>query len=190
MIYSHKYKYIYYSMPKAGSTTVANILTKDYDGIRNFDRHDNRPLLVDTENYFIFTTVRDPYARAISGFNHLNLENAISMDIAFSHFHLISMTTYLQNELKIPYAVPGSAKYSEYITGKPGPGLKIHTIRVEELNEGFSNLPFVNKPVKLNKENESKHNRLTYNTNLKLMEYINGHYADDFTNFGYTIRRT
>jgi Sulfotransferase family len=177
-------------MPKAGSTTIANILVGDYEGKRNFDRHDNRPLLVDTENYFRFTTVRDPYARAISGFNHLDLGNAISMDMAFSHFHLISMTTYLQNELKIPYAVPGSAKYSEYITGNPGPGTNIHIIRVEELDEGFSNLPFVNKSVKLKKENESKNNRLTYDTNRKLMEYVNGHYADDFTNFGYSIRRT
>ncbi len=82
MIISDKYKYVYVSIPKTGTLSVRTWLRKYYEGIplkifnklnRHAPRHPgmgyhshNVPDVC--KDYLIFTTVRNPYARAYSAY--------------------------------------------------------------------------------------------------------------------------
>jgi len=77
MIYSDEHEYVFLAIPKTGSTTVYNWLHKEYGAkIRKGktipeleDRDDGKhePFVPkEYEHYYIFTSVRCPYTRAVS----------------------------------------------------------------------------------------------------------------------------
>jgi len=185
MIYSNKHKFVYFSMPKTGSTTLSNILIKDYDGIAHFDRHDNR-IPADIEHYFKFTTIRNPYNRAFSGYSHfIKKGKKVKFSEVFTKFHLISMTEYLTKEMRIEHHVMADDPIVKFVTNEPGPGLAVTMLRQENLEEDFAKLYFVNKSS-LNKEN-SYPDAIDDKTRAKIIGYVAVNYVDDFKNFKYDI---
>jgi len=185
MIYSEKYKFIYFSIPKTGSTTISSILIKDYKAVAHYDRHDNR-IPLHAKDYFKFSTVRNPYERAISGYTHVTSKLNVNVPEVFEHFHLISMTDYLTQELAIEKWATAHDNYKNMMTKRRGPGINIHLLRLENLETDFSKLYFVKNKIKLDKQNAT-----TMFPSKQIMDqivkYVKVNYRKDFENFGYDI---
>jgi hypothetical protein len=174
-------------MPKAASTTVSEMLIKRYGGQPCFDRHDNR-FFDSTQKFFHFTTIRDPYSRAISAYNHARPKPEEDIETLFKRFHFVSMSSYLKNEFAVTYNVYVEDLQSKFMTGNPGPGMGIHRIRVENLEDEFGQLPFIRHPIKLEVMNESKPVDIDAETMNKIVRYVNDNYKEDFEIFGYQMR--
>ena len=67
---SDKLKYVYVTVPKAGSTSMFEILNKYYEVSRAYAHHETI-IPADAKDYFSFTIVRDPYTRAVSIWYHM-----------------------------------------------------------------------------------------------------------------------
>ena len=73
MIISHKYRYVYFELPRTGSTTISNELKKHYSGESILHKHatyyEFRKIATDTElTYFTFSNIRNPLDKTVSGF--------------------------------------------------------------------------------------------------------------------------
>ncbi|HUW33967.1 MAG TPA: sulfotransferase family 2 domain-containing protein [Planctomycetota bacterium] len=74
MIISHSHKYVYVSVPKAGTHTMYRLLREKYDGEhlgilegrKTMSPHHMRHIPGGCESYFKFTSVRNPFSRAVS----------------------------------------------------------------------------------------------------------------------------
>ncbi len=71
MIISNKHKYVYLACPKTGSSTTVNLLHDHYGGKYVRDSRGSyvghkRDVPKKCENFFVFSTVRNPYPRMVS----------------------------------------------------------------------------------------------------------------------------
>ena len=71
MIISHKYRYIFFSIPKTASTAISHLLIDKYDGERYMRKHSLYDEFINSapENYhgyFKFTTIRNPLDQIVS----------------------------------------------------------------------------------------------------------------------------
>jgi hypothetical protein len=67
MIISHSLRYVYIGIPRTGSKSMNRWLMKHCAGEWVGDHHDWR-VPDDAKDYLVFTTVRNPYDRAVSGY--------------------------------------------------------------------------------------------------------------------------
>jgi hypothetical protein len=188
MIYSHEHKFVYFSIPKTGSTTISNILIEKFGGILSYDRHDNR-VPEDMKDYYKFATVRNPYERALSGYKYIyrKLGKSLSLGGCFSRFHFVPMTVYLNNEFKIERYATVHDPYISFMSKNPGPGLKLNAfLRCENLESDFNNLYFVDKKIILTKENVSI-NEIDSFMVKKIAYRAAIFFTEDFKVFGYKI---
>jgi len=182
MIYSDTFKFVYLNTPKSGSSSITEMLKRFYGAKSYKDRHDNR-IPAEMGDYFIFASVRHPFARAISGYSYL-VED-LPVDKAFERFHMISQVDYLYNyDLAIEERVSVSSTWKEYAT--PAKRRLDAVIHLESLVDDFNDLPFVTK-----KQNAFLcHNRgnpelRKWEKDDEIWEYIVRNCMDDFTVFGY-----
>jgi hypothetical protein len=176
---SHENKAICFLPEKTGSTTVAEILTKNFNFKKYKRRHDtNFPK--EYNNYFLFGLVRNPYKREISRYNFYKNEKlgtkkkfvniAKNPNLNFDDWVLsidssISLTNYYKN-IRLDYF-----------------------IKLENLKNCFENLPFYkNLPEKtwhLKRNNKKNKDDIFYTNesrNIFLSKFV-----DDFINFDYSI---
>lgn len=158
---------------------------KDYKAVAHYDRHDNR-IPPHAKNYFKFCTVRNPYERAISGYAHVARKLNVEVPAVFQHFHLISITDYLTQELAIEKWVTAYDHYKNMMTAHQGPGINIHLLRLENLEDDFSKLYFVNSKVNLDKQNITDVAPPKRVVN-QIVDHVKTYYRKDFENFGYDI---
>lgn len=161
MVYSDVHKFVYYSTPKAGSTSITDILkqqfgAKVYNGIDKHnrrhpvdprDRHDTR-CPPEFAGYFQFASCRHPLTRAISGYTFVSQGKDLDLNIAFRRFHLISQYDYVYGpDLKVVDKVSVTQRWRDMVL--PGPPTRRidAVIHAENLLDEFNALPFVEKKV-------------------------------------------
>jgi len=66
MIVSDKHKYVYIGIPRTGSKSMNHWLCSYFDG-RNHGGHHDYEVPEEVSDYLVFTVVRNPYDRAVSG---------------------------------------------------------------------------------------------------------------------------
>ena len=66
MVISHSLKYVYVGIPRTGSKSMINWLVAYFDG-EHVGKHHQYRIPEEVSDYLIFTTVRNPYDRWISG---------------------------------------------------------------------------------------------------------------------------
>ena len=204
---SHKYKYIFISVSKTGSTSVRNIL-KDYSDILSNDDK-NSPYYHHTssdklkqyfqetaqcwDDYFKFTFVRNPYDRVVSWWNYIKSTYKAQQKgkpknttEEWQKFCAEVMTNH--NNFKsfiLARKLPRSA--SEFIFDKDENNLLDFIGKLENLQEDFDvvcdkiGIP----PQQLPHVNKTKHKHYTEYYDDETREIVAEKYAKDIEYFGY-----
>ena len=68
MIISPTHKFVYIGIPRTASKSMNEWLMRHYGGIWYGGHHDYKGIPGDARSFVVFTTVRNPYDRAVSGF--------------------------------------------------------------------------------------------------------------------------
>ncbi|MEP0072762.1 MAG: sulfotransferase family 2 domain-containing protein [Marinomonas sp.] len=66
MIVSKKHKFVFISTPKTGTHTMYKILPEEYEGELQPGPYHQKNIPENYANYFVFTTVRNPFERMVS----------------------------------------------------------------------------------------------------------------------------
>lgn len=190
MYFSKEYNFIYFAIPKTGSTSIARVLRDYFKAKCLRSSHDNI-VPEEMKNYFKFTSTRNPYARAISCYYHIHRKRSdiLPLNECWKKFHMISMTSYLDNKFYIDeYAKPYD-DIEKYIQFQENSNIDAF-IKLENLTKDFHNLPFVDKKVIFPVENTCERQFLNYSNICykipdELLDQSLNYYADDFLNFQY-----
>lgn len=190
MVFSHKFRYVYFAPPKTASSSIIDVLVNKYDGQfwGRADKHENL-LPLSLVDYFCFTSVRNPYQRGISAYNYLNRKRQapLPLSVCKNRFHLISMTDYFSIPLRIRRFVTVGDDLSTFLSLLPVgfvmPRLD-HYIKVESLEEDFSMLPFVSGKQNVPRLNQSVRD---LGCHEEIFDFIRLHHQQDFARFGYEI---
>ena len=167
MIVSHKHKFVYFAPVKTASTSIHKAL-EQFDiqiyhtsSKENWARH-QMYFPHEIREYFTFVSVRNPYHRFLSMYNHFSKED-----------ETIEEYSYGNDNRK-------SSIFDEVLSKM----IPINAIlRTETLEKDFNNLPFVKNYTHLTHENVSnkKLNRLSEYA----IDYVNRKYHLDFLLFSY-----
>lgn len=149
---SHKYKIIFLSNPKTGSTSVRNILNKyseiksgitDTDLFHHLNARKAKEYLneknIDIWNdYVSITTIRNPYARAVSNYFYSK------PDINGTHFYekdynketafKMDFNSWLKNRIKKNGNIPGLIPYEEFCCDEDGKQIIDFVIPIEKID--------------------------------------------------------
>lgn len=68
VIISRRHKFVYVGIPRTGSKSMNDWLMHHYGGVWHGGHHDYLGIPDDARSFLVFTTVRNPYDRAVSGF--------------------------------------------------------------------------------------------------------------------------
>ena len=68
MIISPSHRFVYVGIPRTASKSMNEWLMRHYGGIWYGGHHDYRPIPDGARSFLVFTTVRNPYDRAVSGY--------------------------------------------------------------------------------------------------------------------------
>jgi hypothetical protein len=174
---SHEHKSICFLPEKTGSTTIAEILTKNFNFYKYKKRHSTE-YPSDLSNYFLFGSVRNPFQREISRYLFYKNESlgtkkkwaniAKDPNSSFEDWivlinNSISLTNYYKN-IKLNFF-----------------------IKLENLKEDFEKLPFYKKlpdSIWNLKRNNKKYKKNIFFTDFSKNIFLNK-FKDDFLNFNY-----
>ncbi len=145
MIVSNTHKYVYISVPKAGTHTMYDVLVREYAGTQQEGPYHQTAVPQEYEDFFCFCTVRHPFHRAVSVWHALTQrENYKSI-----YLPLIGGESFLDFAKWISKITPDNRR-----KGKGGVlllsqdswlnGARIDRyLKLEELDNEFSSLYFV-----------------------------------------------
>ena len=204
-----KYKFIYTKLGKTGSTTVENIIKK-LDGKKYHGGHYHilDDMNENTQNYFKFTFVRNPWARCVSryfyvrqktGSRHANYRNS-----TFTEFVKAKGPPYSENEYRKFLLTYGWCKHSpnlqkiyhekhpfenqiDWISNEDGEVLTDYIGKLETIQEDFNiicdkiKIPQQQLPHK----NQSKHKHYAEYYDDETKQIVAEKYAKDIEYFGY-----
>jgi len=192
-------KTIYIRMPRCGSFTVVSLCEKNnikYYGGRdmgfwnyntNHTKNTSPKLYKCVENYvnekvynesFIFTTVRNPYSRAVSMYKHESWDSART----FSDF----CNKLIRDEYPSKFAKWHSSTLTEHIVDKDI--LKVDfVVKLENFQQDFDTVcDKIGIPrQQLPHENKSKHKHYTEYYDEETKQIVAERYARDIELFGY-----
>jgi len=181
VIYSHKYKYVFISVPKCGSCTMIQHLKDHYEGQTEYNglplhMHENK-IPFDAEGYTIFSIVRNPYERAISSWWSARIKEP-AWEVCSTKDPVTFLTAAMSLDTYHPRIIPAYLQLREH------PDILL--LKLESLEQEFGNLPFTTGEhiIKLN----SKKDR----PQLKDMpdgfiDCVNHYYIKDFKLGGYNV---
>jgi hypothetical protein len=199
MIVSYKYKFIYLAPPKTGTTTMKAVLFKHYAASISYVSKKHQKVVPVTDNprhsphipcecsdYFIFATVRNPYARFLSEYCYWSARGAMGK---------LSFEEYLCGRLKgwVPRRCrPGNphqhvmlAQHDDYLPPSGCIKYKVNAfVRVEHLESDFAQLPFVEHMCKFPKLNK-KSSLCKPMYTQRLADLVVEKCKKDFEMFGY-----
>lgn len=205
MIVSHRHKYIYLALPKTGSIGMRNILIEHFAGER-YKPHHLVVIPKGCEDYLVFTTVRNPYARFMSLFNFVRrmpkhrLYPVATTEIEFARW-LADKTIepsieFTQDEVDYfypefrPELMKGREPNQTEFLSMSRQATILH---LEQLNHEFFQLPFVEEPdfdvmpvINADPNGPNGVPVEMLKANPELEEAIYQWSGPDFINFGYT----
>lgn len=187
MIVSNRRKYVFVSTPKTGTHSMYELLNA-FEGSRYGNYHE-KVMPSYAKNYFKFTTIRNPYDRLVSAWNSLlfttdeyrDLYIPLIGDDRFESF----VEWACENKRKIPHMdVRGMivlCTQTDYLKG-----IEIHKhLKIENINEEFNKLHFVDKKVEVPRLLHRKYKSWDELKNKNIIEKANEYLKDDFENFDY-----
>lgn len=179
MIISHKYRFIYYAPVKTATTSLLMVLTQHFEGEvvgfgNNSDRH---AIFLSKEyaHYFTFASIRNPYDRALSGFNYINQDKPMSVMSCLNDKDALLPTLY-------------DSFYNSPIPEGCIPVRIDRFLRQENLQSDFDSLPFLDKKIEIPKLNVSLKKQIAFG--IYATEQIKNFYFKDFEFFGYDPEKT
>ena len=170
-MYSDSYKFVYLPMPKTGTSSICDILEKNYDAKIYPNQYGGRHIMTIPswcKSYLTFTTIRSPLDRMFSIKKHLETWNGIKCN-NFNKF---------MDDIMLPRKYWLCKNQSECLRG-----INVDfTLKLENISKEFNKLPFV----------ESKHIIPHINKNMmnikipkNCVRYSMLWASDDFANFNY-----
>lgn len=186
MVYSDEHRFVYLSPPKTGSTSVTEVLVKRFGGKFHGDRHGS-VVPKKMRDYFTFATIRNPYHRAISGYQHITKKlKSLPLSDCWGRFHLISMTEFFNNTFEINGDVSVAHWTKQFKVDKRPPRVDVF-VRMETLEEDFCRLPFVKIPITMPRLNVSSWHSLPLSLLRKICWSVALQYKADFQVYGYSM---
>ena len=173
---SDKYKAVFCHIPRTGGTSMEDLLSDwrridhttyghyhfpgKFIGTGQFVHMDIQYDYL-KYGYYIFTIVRNPYDRYLSGLNHTERQT-LKLSPYWIHEHLTATQTETLGDLKLDYI------------------LKLENIKED--------IKVIKDRFRIRKK--FKHLNRSKGTVLdeEIIQHVNKHYADDFINFGYERR--
>lgn len=201
MIISNHYKYAFISVPKTGTHTMYDVLTKHFHGERYGGYHEHQ-LPKSATNYFKFCTVRNPYHKFASAWSFILNNDAV---------HRGQITELMGKEPELLSFLEWLLAEKDNIFGYGIDGVKIAAsltplnfyfkhrlnnmkmdaiIQIERATEQFNNsLPFVNRlctiPKLFSTASYSGYKTWDELKTPEVTEMVNEWAGSDFEQFGY-----
>lgn len=161
MYISPQYKFIYLAIPRTASRTTRNWIVSNYGAVMSGGHHTmtwtNEPEIQKNmvKDYFVFSTIRNPYKRMLSYWRH-TYENKTTEEL-----HKLFARDVMQANVTVR-----QDGHPSVISGFPRPQTvfieqaktifpEILLVNIKDLEENFKNLPFVDKPVVVDKIGQS-----------------------------------
>lgn len=167
MIVSHEHKFVYFAPVKTASTSIHKAL--DPYKIQVYHTHSKQNWArhqmwfpSELHGYFTFISVRNPYTRFLSMYNHFSSESETIEDYAYN-------------------SDPRKSSIFDEVFSKSIPINAI--IRLETLEKDINNLPFIKEKIYITKENIS--HKKENNLSEKMIDFVNKKYHLDFLFLGY-----
>lgn len=194
---SNREKAIFLAIPKTASRTVAEWLHKDYNfkkaGGRRHGRTPHHGLCptvqckLQTQDYFHFTAIRNPFSRMVSRWNHWRKGHKQRLSISGFHKYLDGLMPEHVSRKKVKIFCARYLSPQTHWIDYAGKYLdhEITTIKQENLIEGLKNLPFVTKPIVLPEIGKNDYGKWQDYYTPKLRRKIVELYWEDFSRFGY-----
>jgi hypothetical protein len=144
MIISKKHKFVFISTPKTGTHTMYKILPDEYEGVQKEGPYHQTEVSEEFSDYFIFTTVRNPFERMVSIWhalierdNYRNIFLPLVGGVEFIDF--VKWITKLEPDER-PKGKGGVLLHPQSYWLK---GVSLDKfIKIENVDEEFSMLPF------------------------------------------------
>ena len=165
---SDKHKAIFCHIPRTGGTSMEDLLSDwrrvDHTSYGHYHfpgqfigtgQYIRMNLKLD---YYIFTIVRNPYDRYLSGLNHTERQ-VLKLSPYWIHEHLIATQTEILGDLKLDYI-----------------------LRLENIKE---DIKVIKKRFGIKKRFKHLSKSKGIVLDDEIIQHVNEHYADDFVNFGY-----
>ena len=177
MLINHERKFIYLAIPRTGSTSITRGLFKHFEGSIKAGHH-RMDVPEHCRDYFIFTTVRNPYHRILSHYRHRH-----------KHYKdLIAHWSFACYVHAICYETMGRYKLNNDPPAVRWPNASYHThfYKIEELNSNWKALPIwdYRGPLDLKILNKSEaHQGGAYDQ--QLADEVYAYYRGVFDQFDY-----
>jgi len=180
MIYSNKHNYVYYEVPKTGSSSI-KLFLKTYYGGMGEKRHVRKV----TSHTVKIASVRNPYARVVSQYffeeqrGRKERQDIVNFDMFLD---------YLLEQDKHPANTRETKKYVYFTQSKFLYFVEpTHIIKQENIWEDLQKLPFFNKNIqqKLAKVQQSVHDSWIEYYNKEREEKVYNWALEDFKQFNY-----
>lgn len=155
MYISPQYKFIYLAIPRTASRTTRNWVVKDYGAVMSGGHHTmtwtNEPEIQKAmvNDYFVFTTIRNPYKRMLSYWRHTYEQKSTEELLELFVRDVSAMVVDIRRDGQ-PGVVPGFPRpQTVFLDQAKTIFPNIHVVDIKDLKDNFSKLPFVDKPVEL-----------------------------------------
>ena len=176
MFVSEKLKFVFVPVTKSGSSSIIRALNDNFEG-KVLARNRRPP--PQYQDYYTFCCVRNPYARMISwwwsicktsGDRYGHKRELRQHNLSESLFDFLTL-----------WEKKGKYTQTEYLTLNPN----ITVLKLDNLEEDFNNLPFVDKHIPMQKVNSKQHPPWMELLDTKSGQLINRVYKEDFEQFNY-----
>ena len=188
MIVSEEHRYVFVSVPKAGTHTMYATLTDGFGGRQLDGPYHQKDVPAEYLDFFCFASVRHPFQRAVSIWNSLTQRPNYSP----KYLPLIGGDSFLEFARWIAKINPANRP-----TGKGGVLLLSQAewledvrldryLHLETINSDFAKLPFVSDDIVLAKLLARDHQQWDELKCSESHELLRKRYANDFQRFGYS----
>ncbi|MCP4178859.1 MAG: sulfotransferase family protein [bacterium] len=189
MIINKNLKYVFISTPKAGTHTLFNVLQKYFGGEQLDGPYHRKNIPESCKSYFKFSTVRNPYERAVSTWHALTrLEPYRDIYLpligseTFEGFITWLVNHFNSNLIKSGKGVVLLEPQSDWLKNI---NLDV-VLKIENISNEFSQLPFVDKKISIPKLLARKHESWDFLKNKTIEQMIYSWAKKDFENFAYS----
>lgn len=169
MLVCDEHRFVFLRNPKTASRATTRALRSNFD-VRRVGGYHNWRISKEFVGHLVFTTVRNPYERAVSGWQHW-VNNGRS--ISFEKFLGTSTVKKPGMLWKLQSSILGQIDQ------------KVHILRYESLEEDLNALPFVNERIVLPRVGVQNYGDWKSHYTPELEERVYKLLQKDFERFGY-----